>query len=315
MSIQLGYEEDFNEGLKRLILAECQLAVDTLDNSRTIEQKHQAVHAIRKSFKKIRAAIRLVRDHIEGYKEKNDFFRDLGREVSDVRDAASTLESVNALKNQYSSKLYNNSFDRLLKDLQAYRDELAQQHFKVEDRLSSVQDKLGEVMKQIPHWHIAIEGFGTLKPSLKRVYKRGRKGYYHAMETGRVEDYHEWRKRIKYLRYQLDILNRIWPALMTAYEEEMHALTDFTGHLHDLSVLKKIMAKIEAGFGSTEEELLFKALLHQQEQLMRDHAHLKGNRFYFRSPGRFCHALQVYWQAHEEEAKAPLLPKPEQLEM
>lgn len=314
MAIQLEHKEDFNEGLKRLILEECATARQAIEDASTTEQKHLAVHQTRKALKKIRACLRLVRDHYDDYKKQNVFFRDLGRKISEIRDAGSNVETVDVIKQQYDGRLYENSFKILRKDLLQYREELAQRDFKNEAKLTEIYEQLGEKMEEIPGWPWKIESFEDLKPSIKRVYKRGRKGYYNSLQTGQVKDYHEWRKRIKYLRYQIDVLNRLWPQFMEALEDEMHEMTDFTGQFHDLHNLRVRINKRDSPFSTPEEKILFFALAEKQEEFMKRHALLKGRKFYHKSPKRFVNDLEIYWDTHETGNGDAFLPKTQQLE-
>lgn len=314
MAIQLEHKEDFNEGLKRLVIEECKTADQAIQSASTTDERHLAVHETRKAFKKIRACLRLVRDHWDDYKEENIFFRDLGRRISEIRDASSHIEILDGLKEQYGSQLYNNSFHQLRNDLLEYRDELARRDFQHQNQLEKISSKLHSKIERIPGWPWDVKNFHDIRPSLKRVYKRGRKGYFTSSETGEVKDYHEWRKRIKYLRYQVDVLNRLWPRFMEALEDEMHEMTDFTGQLHDLHNLKQTVEQRNSPFASAEEKALFFSLMEKQEEYMRKHALLKGRKFYHKSPGRFVNDLEIYWETHHRAQDEHYLPQSKHLE-
>lgn len=129
MSIRLKYQENFSEGLKRLMIKECKTALESIESAGTFEEKHEAVHEARKAFKKIRACLRLVRDEINYYKEENKFFRDLGREISDIRDATANIEALKMLEDQYDSEIYENAFNDLEKELYKNREALAEIFF------------------------------------------------------------------------------------------------------------------------------------------------------------------------------------------
>ncbi|MDR8390449.1 CHAD domain-containing protein [Aliifodinibius sp. S!AR15-10] len=314
MSIQLHYTEDLSQGVKRLMIQECNKALDYLDNASGEEQRHEAVHEARKAFKKNRACLRLVRDQIDYYEEENAWFRDRGREISDIRDATSSLEVLERLQEQFDSHLYENAFNAIEKQLRSYRKELAKKVFNQEKRLESIQEALKKKLETIPCWPLKIQSFDELRPSIKRTYKRGCKGLQRSLEQGNVEDFHEWRKRAKYLRYQIDVLNRIWPPVLETLEDELHAVTDFIGTLNDLDTLQHIIQKMDRPFDNREEEMMFNALLEKQQCIMKEHALLKGRKFYCDSPSDFCDRLEVYWETHHQEIENEKLPQPEPLE-
>jgi len=314
MSIQLKYHEDFSNGLKRLMIEECHTASESIENAETEEEKHVAVHETRKAFKKIRACLRLVRDEIDFYSEENKWFRDQGRKISDIRDATAHIEALSELKEQYDSELYENSFSDLRKSLIDHRKDLAEQVFRTENRLSKIQKDVREKVKKIPGRPLDIQSFEDIRPSIKRTYTRGVKGLQSSLEHKKIEDFHEWRKRVKYLRYQIDILNRLWPQVFETLEDELHDITDLTGFLHDMHNLQNSTQKLDNPFSNKEERILFYALTDKQQNYLKKHALLKGRKFYTDSPSDFCDRLEVYWDTHQEEIQNEQLPETNYLE-
>lgn len=314
MSIQLRYDEDFSKGLKRLMIEECKTAIGYLDKSQTDEEKHQAVHEVRKAFKKIRGCLRLVRDHIDYYKEENVWFRDWAREISDIRDATANIEILDALEKQYDSELYENAFDKLHKKLLQQREDYAEGAFHNDNLLKNLRQAIEEKVEVIPGWPLNIQTFDDIRPSLKRTYKRGYKGVKKAAKTGKIEDFHEWRKRAKYLRYQIDVLNRTWPNMLEVYEDELHDITDFTGTLNDLQNLQHTINDLEEPFESREEKMLFNAITQKHKKVMKRHALLKGKKCYFDDPSKFCDRMKVFWDTHLEVMQREDLPQTTQLE-
>lgn len=313
MSIQLAPSEAFFPGLRRLVLAECQNALDYLRQAQTATERHEAVHEVRKSFKKIRAAIRLVRDAVPFYHETNAFFRDEARKISTVRDATSNLETLDALEKQYASVLKPDAFAPLRQILVAHREELSQEAFDQRQHLQTIQAALEQRMVEIEKWDCAIDTYAQIRPSLRRVYKRGYAGLHRARSSGESEDFHEWRKRAKYLRYQIDILSRIWRQVMEAWEDELHDLTDLTGLDHDLHNLSATLRDRDPAALETPPGLLLPALITQQQQLAKTHALLLGERFYQRDPDAFCDALEVYWDNYRRESERVGLPDRDEL--
>lgn len=313
MSIQLDYNEEFSKGLKRLMIEECKTAIRYLGKASKDEEKHKAVHEARKAFKKIRACLRLVRDHIDYYHEENRWFRDRGKEISDIRDATANIEVFFVLKNQYDFELYENAFNTLLKKLKQKRKKLIKPAFHNNNILAKLRNAVEKKADSIPGWPLDIQSFDDIYPGIKRTYKRGLKGLKNARKTEEVKDFHEWRKRAKYLRYQIDFLNRLWPQVLEAYEDEMHDITDLTGTINDLQNLRFTIRKFVNPFESREEKMLFDAILQKHENLMKKHSLLKGRKFYFDSPSDFTDRIETYWEIHQEEIKTENLPEPDHI--
>ena len=65
------------------------------------------------------------------------------------------------------------------------------------------------------------------------------------------DKFHEWRKRVKYLWYHMDILQQAWPVMLQDTANELHLLSDFLGDAHDLVVLKEtLLAEPELSEGN-----------------------------------------------------------------
>jgi CHAD domain-containing protein len=299
MELRLKFDEDFSGGLKRLVTGECEFALDLL--AKHDADRHEVVHELRKSGKKIRSALRLVRDEVEFYKRENVFFRDLMRHISDIRDAKANIETLDKLYALYEAQLVDDTF-RSVRDylVEMLRDQEAVV-FDENDVFRHIRGALEKKIEDIQAWPLDISGLQPVSGGIKRVYKRGKKACKKADKTRSTQDFHEWRKRVKYLRYQLDILNRIWPGYMSALENELHDVSDWTGFDHDLHNLASSVGLCDEAFDSPDQKRLFHALLNHQRGMFQQMALLKGRRFYIDSPGAFAKKIGIYWKRQKEE--------------
>lgn len=313
MSIRLKYREDFSNGLNRLAVRETKKAKKSLENARGQEELHEAIHTTRKAFKKIRATLRLVRDSISDYKVWNAFFRDEARKVSAVRDATAHLETLELLENQYKKGLRKNVFKGFRNSLHAYRSREARKAFVENRHQMTILKALERKMEELRHWTPGVQEFQQIRPSLKRVYKRGRKGFRKAQRRGKTEDFHEWRKRAKYLRYQLDILHRVWPAFMKTFENELHELTDLTGTAHDLVNLKRTLEKESPQLMQKPRGQLLISLIDHQRELLKKQALLLGAKLYQPEPASFSDHIGRSWKSHGRSLRATAFPQLDQL--
>ena len=81
-------------------------------------------------------------------------------------------------------------------------------------------------------------GWSVLRTGLRRVYRRGRDAFRAVQEEDPSHEHrHEWRKQAKYLWHQLQVLQPLQPARLTALAEHAHTLADTIGDDHDLAVL------------------------------------------------------------------------------
>lgn len=167
MSFQLSYREDFSHGLKRLIAEECKLVLDAIRQAGKKEEEYDAIHIARISFKKIRAALKLMRNAIDFYHDENEWFRDRGREISELRDASANLEILEQLREQFRSAEHDQIFNKLRQDLLAYRDELGRQKLNRQKLLEALDTNLEQKIKTVTDWPIQIDRFLDIRSNLK----------------------------------------------------------------------------------------------------------------------------------------------------
>ena len=82
--------------------------------------------------------------------------------------------------------------------------------------------------------------------------------------------FHEWRKHVKDLGYQMQILRNLWPAVFKRVRGELDTLGDLLGKEHDLTVMRDVIVK-NAHVAIVQEDLqAFLALTEEREfQLSR----------------------------------------------
>ncbi len=296
MKLDISAEADFSNALKSEVKAQCSESLKLIE-TRSESDPHEVVHEVRKAFKKIRGSLRLVRDHIDFYKEENIFFRDEGRRVSDVRDATSIIEVLDDLYDHHDAQLYKSTFNTFRNFLLARRAQMASDQLKDKDVLKLIGERLSAKCDKIDSWPMDIQSFEDLSPSVKLVYKRGLKAYLQAKDSGKTEEFHEWRKRVKYLRYQLDLLNHIWPNFLDFWEDELHDLSDILGDDHDLHILHQVADAHLDQFSEPESAQLLKSLIHSHRSKLQAEALFLGKRLYALKPKHFTALIGESWDA------------------
>lgn len=207
----------------------------------------EGVHEARKAGKKIRAVARQCRDALgEGYHHVNAQFRDATRLLADVRDAWAMLETADLLVEPDRAGALGATTHAALRSALSARYRRLRAQARQEGLVEQSLEALAKAATDIDDWPLPDDlRAEDLRPSIERVYRRGRDGWRRARDgaargrTGPVmtEQWHDWRKRAKYLRYQAELLSPSNPAVLTAMEEELHRLTDAIGTDHDLAVL------------------------------------------------------------------------------
>lgn len=279
-----------SESVRQVLHEQCDSTL-ALITAKAEKAPHETIHEIRKNFKKIRAVLRLVRDTTGRYHTENRFFRDEARKISDLRDATALIEALDLIEEQFKDKLYKNAFTDVRALLIAKMAEKVLQGNKV---LQEIHENLRfkcQAMLELP---LSIDGPTSISPGIKRTYKRGRKAYEKASISKLPEDFHEWRKRVKYLRYQLLAIAPVCPPLLTVWENELHKLSDFLGTDRDLYMLKEFLDKTGKK-PDNENGYLLRTLVEGHRRELQEQALLLGKKIYHLKPGVVVSWIEAAW--------------------
>src|SRR3954468_2755861 len=223
---ELEAGEPTGDGIRRIATGQLDNVADDLDVS-----DEQTVHDARKSFKRLRAVVRLTRDQLgdETRRRENATFRDAGRELAGARDARVLVETLD--------KLDPEAFAGLRAALVA----AYEQATKAEDRPdeTAVRTAVDEARARVETWPLNGEGTAALASGLERIQKRGRRAYKAAAKDPSTEHLHDLRKRTKDLWHAAQILRPAAPKRLKRLANDAHELSDLLGDDHDLATLSE----------------------------------------------------------------------------
>lgn len=298
MSYRFVAGEPVATGVKRIAAEQLDRAIEVL--SPPFQDHGAAVHDARKSMKKLRAILRLVGDEIgrDQYAEDNRAFRDAARRLSEIRDAAVLPETLRKLREEKGSGKLDAAFDRAITLLESSPQKSGDQEEKrqqAEREMEDVARNLLRMRLRLEEWSIDRNDFRALRGGLRRVYKRGRKGFAEALDEPTAVNLHEWRKQVKYLWYQVRLLKGIWPPLLKSLADELRELAEALGEDHDLAMLRGALAPLMED-DATELEMMVKAIEKRRAKL-QERAMRRGARIFAEPPKAFVGRLEGYWSA------------------
>jgi CHAD domain-containing protein len=301
MAFALKADESAAKGVKRLVRKQVESAVEGLTKKPGGKQE-EAVHDARKRFKKVRALLRLVRPELgeKVYQRENARFRDAARPLSAVRDARVLIESLDGLAERSGD---GKSFGPVRKALQARQRVIRRRVLQEEQAPAQIAEAAEEARRRVKEWDLGHKGWAAVAGGLKRVYKAGRDAFDAALAEPSVENLHEWRKQVKYLWHQLQVLGPTWPELMDGLCEQAHRLADHLGDDHDLAVLRQLVEQEGAQWASTGTLLKLLDLIDVRRGELQHAAAQLGQRLYADRPRAFLNRLHTYWQAWRSDGE------------
>ncbi len=294
---ELQHDEPGLPGVRRMLQDWIVEAGESLRKKRVTDAH---VHDARKQIKKARAALRLLRDAIGdgAYRRENMALRDAARPLGVARDSKVFLLALDDLVERYAPATRSLQLDKFRSVLRKEQT-TARQSITV-TLINKQRRALREASSQIDRWRIRGEEWEVIGGGLERIYRGGNKAMRVATSSHASEDLHEWRKQVKYLWHQLQIVAPSWPDLLGELAAQTHKLADHLGDDHDLAVLRqKISSNVDA-FETRDRDALV-AILDRRRKQLQDKAFKLGARIFEEKPGRFSSRLGNYWRLWRTE--------------
>ncbi len=231
------------ENYRAITHAQIDLAIASLSKPKDVEK---GIYAARKCMKRLRGLTRLFRSAMapEDYEQANSTYRDVGRSLSDLRDAWVRIELLDNLP----EKVRANPMIPLLREQFVAEYEVLKGHFLQPERYEPVIAQL-EAAKQaadavtLPSLYAKGSPFRTLEHEI-RLSRRAALSLSFKVWSARIDfatGSHEWRKRVKRLWYAYTLLRPAAPELLDKAITHYDQLGLILGDLHDRLLLYKLI--------------------------------------------------------------------------
>ncbi len=287
--------ETVSSGIKRIVLARIDDAVAELGGEAE-SSPAEAIHEARKDIKKIRSAIRLVRNELgdDVYGFENGHYRDVGRTLGGFRDAEVLIETLDGLEERFGPGAGERSAGlraHFEEELRENRESGAQ-----ERAISTARGAIEEGRGRVLSWPLHGDGWDLIGPGLQRTYRRGRKRLRDVEANATVTNLHEWRKRVKDLWYQLRLIRRAEPELFGHMVRDADDLADHLGVDHDLALLREQATDRKGDFASASDQRHLLELVDRRRGELQFAATTLGARVYRDKPKKFIKLLERRWR-------------------
>jgi CHAD domain-containing protein len=253
------------------------------------------VHDVRKRCKEVRAVARLVRSSLgEEFDRFNNLVGDAADCLSPIRDAHAVLGTLDDLRRIGNGDAAAN-LDRVRAGQVALADAATRGVRGNNRRIRTARRQLVAARKLVKGWELP-NNFGPIDAGIRRSYRRGRRALATARDNPTDEHLHEWRKAVKTLWYQLRLIERCAPSVLTPLIATLDDLAEALGDDHDLAVLVERVAGDPAHFGGVRHAMqaIDVARTHQDE--LRRRAFRLGGTVYAERPSAFSGRIERYWR-------------------
>jgi hypothetical protein len=269
--------ETLDAGLTRIARQTVEHVVVHLTDSTA--DTNERVHETRKRLKEIRAVLRLGRFGLDGdFGALNGAFRDAARQLASAREADALVAMAKSLHGTTRDPLERRALTRVARLL-------------AEDQPAASLPAI-----DFPVVTFAAHGTRWFERGLRRTYRGGRRAFRRARRERTAAAIHEWRKRVKDLWYETQIVAPAWPEVLDARVEMLHDLSRLLGDHHDVWALESHVAEHRRRFGKiTAQRMAVVAALRLAE--IEAAIFEKGAFAYAESPRAWSESIVAYWRA------------------
>ena len=302
MPFQFKRREKTDSGVRRMAHEQITRILSEIEAAP--EGQHVAIHNVRKRCKKLRSLIRLVRSEFAGkksYARENASIRDAARLLSGLRDAQSIIEAYDALIDRDDLPSKSEGLDQVRQLLIARRDEATDEQSSLADRVEQFQQAMRAALKRAGRWKFGSSNFRLLQQGLEQTYSNGLAAMQHANHKPTTENFHEWRKHVKYHWHHLEMVKSIWDEPLAARIGAAKTLSEYLGDDHDLAVLTEVIKEPAFETIDPETRKLLTKLIESRRAELQSQAAALGKRMYAEQPSAFTKRMKAYWKAWRKD--------------
>ena len=291
MAFRLKVREPLREGLKRVFCEEIDSALHMCQHP--AKERGVTVHEVRKHLKKLRAAIRLAIGAVgkNCHAEEDRCVRNIGRLVSDLRDAQVRLQTFIQLRDKAAKnserQLFPLTGELLLLERESFSAAFAGWQKEAIPQLENVKARLMA-------WTLDGLTWKQICNAVCKIYRRGQRALAKVIDDPEPEDFHAWRKRVKDAWYELRILQPLNRTVLEEMAHDAEVLGELLGSEHDLNFLWARLEKESADEALADElAQLQKMITKRCKRLRRDVLEL-GRRFYAEPSKAFGKRISIF---------------------
>ena len=257
MGYKLERKERVEDGLRRIVREQLRRAIKAARAAG--QDQEQRVHEVRTRLKRSRAALAMVGGRRVARDDRR--LRDVARLLAKPRDLAVQAHTFRVFGTRLDASLPPGLAAKLAGAEQKLRLELRPK--RVERKLRRSARALRKLRRTLDRWPVS-HGRRTVALGIAASYRRARRGFADVRERPSERRFHDWRKQVKALWFQLRLVRGAVPELGTTLVPKVERLAEVLGTLHDLDCVKVTVELHPRWFGRRGEADLVLGLVERR---------------------------------------------------
>jgi CHAD domain-containing protein len=250
-----------------------------------------AVHEFRRTMKEWRALMRLLAPFIVDAERWRTEARDHARSLAHARDGAAALNAFDDLIGK-GMLLSERSAATVRGRLEALRgsEERAVLTFELRN---SIVAWLDAAAAAVDRWPLDPFEFSAIAAQLTAGYRRARRVMPTDWSLASDSELHHFRQRVVDHRYQMELVEPLWPRFGRMWTDEAERLRGRLGKCQDLAVLERLTGPHQP-LAHWRSRLTPACAARRAELSQR--AERIGRRLFAEKPKAFRHRLEALWE-------------------
>lgn len=291
-------QEELQDGIIRVLREQ----YNYIDHLTSIPKDiDNTVHEIRKALKRIRAILRLVRFDIgeELFQSENTRFRNLGRQLSDLRDFHVIISYLALNFEAQELQIPEDNFIRLVEHLNQKKE--AELKLLVEKQtLETIKDQMAIAHRDLTNYQLDFLGPHTIQDGVSHVYSLCLDKITESQTQLDDHPLHELRKKVKYLLNQMTLIQEVWPDFFKNYSTSLKRASDLLGDDHNIAETITLVNSLPSSVLLDNDKIsLTKSFQSEREHIHREIWPLLGKLF-TEDADAFVKRITSYWLISRE---------------
>ncbi len=285
--------EEISVAVHRVLSEQYNIIIDSCNNH---DRPHESIHNTRKSYKRIRAVLRLIKPDIskEVYSKEKMLLRDLSRKFSTVRNLHVFAEEFDTIMKAGILKLPV-STENTIKSFFKEREESALKILLDLDLFEVIGKKNKESKERMAAIDLSSLGPHTIYKGVSKVFAWGQKQMIHSQQFPTDDNLHEMRKRIKALMYLVRLIKDISPDFLNGYYKGLKSASLALGDGHNMAEMVNYINTISNELLPEEDKKKIDEYIFSQRQQIQLDVWPLIAKLYTGQADEFSKRIKAYW--------------------
>src|SRR5229473_689619 len=303
MSYRLKSKEQPSQGLKRIFREEIDSALRLCRHP--AKQRGVTVHETRKHLKKLRAALRLAAAQAgkDRHAREDRSLSQIAKLVSHLRDAHVRLQTLTHIREDMGGQSATQPFPKIEELLSMERESFSAAF--AGWRKQAIP-KLEAAEKRLSDWPLDDTTWKQVCGAVAKSYRRGRDALAQVLKKPSPETFHEWRKEVKQLWYQLRLLQPLNRVVLEKIASDAKTLGELLGLDHDFAFLLARLEEERSDSALQAEHAALQKLIRKRSRKLQRNATELGRRFYAEPPKAFAKRISIFikdWKSKKKKRR------------